>query len=81
MADRAPAVAAFLLSDEGRQYRSPDSLLAACVIHWPGLTRDEFRRAIAIAIARETQRQDGAEHLAEADALDDLAAARRAAQP
>lgn len=69
--DRAPALAAFLLSDEGRAFRDPDAILAVCVIRWPGLSHDEFRRGFAIA--QETLRADAAEHAAEVDYLDRLA--------
>ena len=71
VADRAPALAAFLLSDDGRACRDPDAILSACVSRWPSLRHDEFERGFAIA--QETLRADAAEYAAEADALDDLA--------
>lgn len=70
--DRAPALAAFLLSDEGRTYRDADAILTACVCRWPSLSNDEFRRGFAIA--QETLRADAAEHEADAAYLDRLAA-------
>jgi hypothetical protein len=72
--DRAPALAEFLLSDEGRACRDPAAILAACVSRWPGLRHDEFERGFAIA--QETLRADAAEHAAEANALDRLAERR-----
>lgn len=72
--DRAPALAAFLLSDEGRACRDPDAILSACVSRWPALSQDEFRRGFAIA--QETLRADAAEHEAEASYLDSLASNR-----
>lgn len=75
MIDRAPALAAFLVSEEGRACRDPDAILSACVDRWPDLRHDEFRRGFAIA--QETLRADSAEYAAEADALDSLAKTAR----
>lgn len=47
----APVLAAFLISDEGRTYRSRDAVLNACVSRWPDLSWAELERGFDLAVA------------------------------
>ena len=74
MTDRAPAVAEFLLQPEIRGIKV-EALAPLLAKHWPGLSKEELRRAIDIGC--ELLEAEAHEYFAEADALDELAAKRR----